>query len=82
MHAGGELEEIGEEAVENVDLIFEGGVAVFGEGGGAREKLRETLAACGVFEDAQGIAAAPGAFLDVHFDSQAGTAFGKLRGQF
>ena len=81
LHARGELEEIGEQAVEDVDLVFKGGVAVLGEGRGGGEKLREALAARGTLEDMESVAAALGGFFDIHFDGQAGAAFGELRGE-
>ena len=56
-----------EQAVEDADQFFEGRVAIFGEGGGVGEELREALAASSALEDAQRIAAAIGGFFDIHF---------------
>jgi hypothetical protein len=80
LNAGSEFEEIGEEAVENGELIFERRVAVLGEDGCGRKKLSEALAAGGALEDLEGVAAAFGGCFDVHFEGQAGAAFGELGG--
>ena len=52
LESGGELKEIREQPVKDPELIFEGRLAVFGEGRGAGEKLSESLATSGAFEDA------------------------------
>lgn len=77
-----EFKEIGEQAVEDAELIFERGFAVFGDGGGLCEKLGEALALGGAFEDLKSIAAGLGRNGDIHFEGEAGAAFGELRGEF
>src|SRR6266446_8730823 len=79
---GRELEEIGEQTMEDADLFFEGGLAVFGESRSVREKLREPLAACGTLQDAKSILPVLRGRIHVHFHCQAGAALGELRGQF
>lgn len=76
--AGGKFEKIREQAVKNGELIIERGLAIFGEGGGGGEKRGETLAASGAFENAKGLAAAERGGVHVHFEGEAGTAFGQL----
>ena len=79
---GRKFKEIGEQAVENADLILEGGIAVLGQGRSVGEKLGETAALRGAFEDAQRALAAFGGGVDIHFDGEAGTTLGELRGEF
>lgn len=79
--AGSEFKKIGEQAVEDGNLIFEGRITIFGEGGGVGEKLGETLAAGGALEDAEGVATALGSGVHVHFEGKAGAAFGELGGE-
>ena len=75
---GSKFEKIGEQTVENGELIVERRIAIFGEGGRRGKKRSETLAARGAFEDAKSVAAAEGGGVHVHFEGQAGTAFGEL----
>src|SRR5262249_43386771 len=51
--AGGEFEEIGEQAVEIGEQVFEGGLTIFRKLIGVGEELRESLSAGGAFEYAQ-----------------------------
>src|SRR4029077_11479566 len=78
---GRKFEEIGEQTVENADLFLERGTAVLREGRSVSEKLGETLAPRGAFENVQGMLAAFGGGAHVHFDGQAWAAFGELCGE-
>ena len=79
--AGSEFEEIGEEAVKDTDLIFEGRVAILGKGRSVGEKLSEALTAGRALKDAKGVAATLRGNVHVHFEREPGAAFSKLCGK-
>jgi hypothetical protein len=68
LHARCELQEIAKQAIEDADLILEGRLTVFGEGGCIGEKLREALAVCGALKDAQGVPPSFLSFFYIHLD--------------
>jgi hypothetical protein len=75
---GRKLKKIGEQAVENAELILKRILAVFRQRGSVSEELRETLTASGSFEDTKRLFAGLSGGFDVHFDGATGAAFGEL----
>src|SRR5215471_1833653 len=67
LYFGRKFEEVREQSVENAELLFERGLAVFGERSGVREQLSKALAVRGVFKDAKGVFAGLRRGNDVHF---------------
>jgi len=65
------FKEIGEQAIEDADLILEGGIAILGQGRVSRI-AGETLTLRGTFEDAQRASAPLGGRVDIHFHARPG----------
>src|SRR5579885_733349 len=76
-----EFEQVGQEAVENGELLVESCFPIFGERSGACKELGKALRFGGAIENAERVPMALLGGFHVHFKSTAGAALGELSGK-